>query len=268
MTQEVTKERKSTKKAVAVEGAPDKSEKTSTGSKVVKSKGKGGKETGGRKIAVLHDNPPLPGKKFYLASWISPESRQKHDVYAFKIHDMCEELDEAKDLCRYYKSLDPDFDVSVGTVGKWAPWVFDMNEIEAEYADERLTSLVKSHRENNKQANKHWKEQVGKHVEEIRHATTKEGQEALANRKEPAVSVLFKMKQLELTIKRRKAELEAMEEVYYTTYSSAERKEAKKLPLPESEPSQMQYTLLSSRDTTESETAAEIPLSFASSSHN
>jgi hypothetical protein len=205
------------------------------------------KNKGKKRIAVLHDNPPLPGKKFYLASWISPASRQPHDVYAYKIHDMCEDEDEARDLCRYYQSLDPDFDVAVGTVGKWSPWVFDMTAIEsAEYADERLTNLVRSHRETNKTEDVRWKENVDKHISEIQHATTKEGQEELANRKEPAVSMRFKMKQLELTIKRRKEELVAMEEVYHTTYTKAERAEAKKAELPLSEPLPMQYALLSS----------------------
>lgn len=209
------------------------------------SKGASSKK-GKKRIAVLHDNPPLPGKKFFLASWISPESRQKHEVYAYKIHDMCEELDTAKQLCRYYQSLDPDFNVAIGTVGKWSPWVFDENEIPAEYADQRLTDLVRSHREKNKIDDDRWKQNVDKHIGEIQHATTKEGQEELANRKEPAISMRFKMKQLELTIKRRKEELASMEEVYHTTYSKQERADAKRAELPLSEPAPMQYALLSS----------------------
>ncbi|KAJ3170018.1 hypothetical protein HDU87_000484 [Geranomyces variabilis] len=230
-----------------------------------------GKDKGKKRIAVLHDNPPLPGKKFFLASWISPASRQPHDVYAYKIHDMCEELEEARDLCRYYQGLDKDFDVAIGSVGKWSPWVFDMTAIEsAEYADERLTDLVRSHREGNKSDDKRWKENVDKHINEIQHATTREGQEELASRKEPAVSMLFKMKQLELTIKRRREELVAMEEVYHNTYSKEERAKAKKASLPLSEPVPMQYALLSSatepaagdEKSKKGETELSIPLSF------
>ncbi len=201
----------------------------------------------GKRIAVLHNNPPLPGKQFFLASWISPVSRQPHDVYAYKIHDMCDDEDEARDLCRYYQSLDPDFDVAIGSVGKWSPWVFDMADIHtAEYADERLTSLVASHRETNKTEDRQFKADVDKHVSEIKHATTKEGQQELADRKEPAIAVRFKLKQLELTIKRRRDELVALEELYHTNYTKDERAEAKRAQLPLSEPLPMQYALLNS----------------------
>ncbi|KAJ3015366.1 UNVERIFIED_CONTAM: hypothetical protein HDU68_012762 [Siphonaria sp. JEL0065] len=62
------------------------------------------------------DNPS--GKKFFLVSLASPESKQKNAVHRFKLHDMCETEDEGRLLCRYYHDLDPDFDVLLGIAGK------------------------------------------------------------------------------------------------------------------------------------------------------
>jgi hypothetical protein len=218
----------------------------------------------GRKITVLHDNPPLPGKKFYVVSMISPESPQKHDTYAFKIHDMCETLEEGRDLCRYYHNLDPDFDVFVGTVGKWSPWIWDPLEVQdAEYADQQLTELVRAHREQQKTSSTLWHNKVEEHLEQIRHAGTKEGQEELAKAKEPALSILFKIKQLELTEKRRREEREALETLLHENYSKEERQaaKAKESLFPLTEPGPMQYTLLSSSPETQGSSSREPTLS-------
>ena len=111
-------------------------------------------------ITVLHDNPLLTGKKFYLVSLISPDSRQKNSVYAFKIHDMCEEYEEAQSLAAYYNSLDPVFDVLIGTVGKWSPWVFNFDDVTPKYADERLDNLVKAHRTQARNQDRDWMNRI------------------------------------------------------------------------------------------------------------
>jgi len=200
-----------------------------------------------KRIAVLSDNPPLPGKKYFLVSMISPVSRQIHDTHGFKIHDMCETEEEARDLAVYYRNLDVDFDVAVGVVGKWLPFIFDMTNIpNAEYADEQLTELVRAHRTNKKTADKNWRENVDKHLEEIKYAGTKEGQEKLASQKEPIVSLLFKIKQLEACVKARKEELENLESIYHEKYSKEERSEMKNFKFPTFDTQPMQYTILSS----------------------
>lgn len=200
-----------------------------------------------QRISVLKDNPPLPGKKFFLASMISPEGRQKGKVYGFKLHDMCETEEEGKMLCEYYHKLDPDFDVYLGTVGKWSPWVFDPLDVgNVEYADKFMTQLLGEHRSSKRDMDVKWRHEVDQNMEHIRRGATKEGQQEMSNRKEPAVSLWFKIQQLENTIKRRKNEQEALEEIFHTKYTKAERMEAKKAKLPLSEPAPMQYELLGS----------------------
>jgi len=202
---------------------------------------------GKRKIAILRDNPPLSGKKFFLASMISPEGRQKHPVHAFKLHDMCETEEEGRQLAELYREMDPDFDVLLGTVGKWCPWVFDPLEINnVEYANKELTDLIKSHRTNRLKMDEYWHKEHEMNLNEIRKGNTVEGQMEMANRKEPPEALYFKIRQLELTIKRRKDELDDLQERFHTEYTKVERNRAKKTNLPLSEPPPMQYTLLGS----------------------
>ena len=193
-------------------------------------------------VAVLHDNPPIAGKKFFLASMISPESRNKHDVYAFKFHDVCETEEEGKKLCQYYHKLDPDFDVFLGTIGKWSPWVFDPLAIQdIQYANTQLTELVGAHRAHAKSSDSEWREDVDKHIKDIQRAATKEGQLELASKPESPESMYNKIQQLQLVIKRRKEELEAIEDIFHTNYTKEERKRAKQVSLPLTEPAPMKY---------------------------
>ena len=199
------------------------------------------------KIAVLHDNPPLSGKKFFLISMISPESRQKHSVHGFKLHDMCESEEEGKKLCEYYHKLDPDFDVLLGVTGKWCPWVFDSLEVtDVEYANTELTTLIKSHREKKSSDSELWEADVNERKYQIKENGTKEGQELAMSQKEPAVSIYFKVLQLQKLIEKRQQELVALTEYFETNYSAQEQQQAidNSHNFPDTQPIDMHYTLL------------------------
>ena len=198
----------------------------------------------GKKISVLHDNPDLPGKKFFLASIISPESRQKHDVYAMKFHDVSGEYEEAMALAEYYKNLDPDFDVFVGTMGKWCPWLFNFDEVDAVYSDKMLTELVANHRKNAKVSEKQFFDRVTAHANnELPARVTREFKEKELE-KENAVQLLYRIRQLELVVKRRQTELLSIQEIFDSgKYTDDEREGARKLEdkFPLSEPAVMRY---------------------------
>jgi hypothetical protein len=194
---------------------------------------------------------------------ISPTSTQSHKVHGIKFHDVCETEEEGRMLCKYYHNLDPDFDVYLGTVGKWCPWIFNALDVEnIEYADNFMTELIHEHRSNKRKMDTEWNNEVHDNMERIRYTATKEGQNEMANKKEATVSLWFKIQQLETTIKRRKQEKEALEDIFHTQYTKAERIEAKKAQLPLSEPLPMQYELLGS----DVSTAVPSASSFVSSS--
>jgi hypothetical protein len=199
-----------------------------------------------QKIVVLHDNPPLPGKKFFLCSMISPESRQKNKVYGFKLHDMCEDEEDAKALQQYYHSLDNDFDILVGTVGKWCPWVFNTDDIaNIQYPDQELTTLVGSHRTKQRSEDVQFKERIERHRDGIENATSVEAQKEIQSElKESCVQMLYRIKQIELVIKRRQDELASIQQVFSESYTQEERTNAENNEFPLTEPQLMYYDKL------------------------
>lgn len=196
-----------------------------------------------KKVVVLKDNPELSGKKFFLCSMISPESRQKNKVYGYKIHDMCGDMEEVNHLKRYYHNLDPDFDIFVGTVGKWAPWIFNVDDIPtAEYANEELNTLVKAHRMNKRTEDKQFIDRVNHHTREMEYTASKEAQKDKAiSEKESCTQMLYRIKQLELIVKRRQEELNGLEELYNEMYTDEEKEDANTKEFPLSEPPLMYY---------------------------
>ena len=182
----------------------------------------------------LKDNPPLPGKRFFIVSMISPESRQKHDVYGIKIHDMCDTEEEGRKLIEYYHDLDPAFDVFLGTVGRWCPWVFDPSVIkDAVYADQKLTEIMAAHREEHEKAQDSWNKRVQAKNEEMEKLKSKEYVEAKVNDRDRPVSIAYKIKQLEHIVTERQHELERYKGIFEDQYTEEEREEALKSDIPD-----------------------------------
>jgi hypothetical protein len=168
------------------------------------------------KISVFHDNPPLSGKKFFLISKVSPEGSQKNSVHGIKLHDVCETEEDGRLLCKYYHDLDPDFDVFLGTVGKWCPWMFETTEINAVYADNTLTNLISSHRELQKTTKSMWNSALEKDLAKIKEGSTVEGQQNLEedSKKRRPVTLLFKIRQMESDIANKNKELSKFQDEF------------------------------------------------------
>ncbi|KAJ3024780.1 UNVERIFIED_CONTAM: hypothetical protein HDU68_007792 [Siphonaria sp. JEL0065] len=91
----------------------------------------------------------------------------------------------------------------------------------AEYADLQLTNLLRSHRESKSKNDKLWEDNVNDRKEKIKKYGTKQGQEeAFANSKDHVVTVLFKIRQLQAVIAKRNEELERMQYIFNTEYTS------------------------------------------------
>lgn len=182
-----------------------------------------------KNVSFLFDNPPLLGKKYVLMSMVSPDHpRQKGAVHALKIHDVCDDRSEADALAQYYRRLDPVFDIYVGYIGKFFPLVFNVDDIDAEYADTQLNLLIKTHREKAKHQDQAFIEHVQKHTNKLATSTSKEAQEQISELKsETAIQMYYRIKQLELLVQRRKEELESMLEIFEEKYSEEDINEAK-----------------------------------------
>lgn len=201
------------------------------------------------------DNPPLPGKKYFIASLVSPDNeRQKCSVHSFKLHDMCGDgVDEEADrkliekLCERYRNMDPDFDVFVGTTGKWMAWVTDPLKAEdVQYVEQQQTELMRQKRKENEKVDKGF----GKEVKDAMEGNMEDVQNKrrLAGKSEPAVVVWYKMRQIEEVIKARRNELADLQDIFYKRYTKEERKEAQKADLPLSKPAPMHFNSMAGVD--------------------
>lgn len=204
----------------------------------------------GRTILQMVPDPPIEGKKFAVISVVGPGNRrQPFPTFAYKIRDVCATKEEAERRCEELSNYDR-FDTYALDVGQWVPMVDDPTLIpDAKYANTELNELISSYRQNKLDGDVRWQEEVDRNLEQIRRAGTKEGQAELAKQKEHVASVLFKIRQLERTIKYRKDELEKLQDIYHQQYNKDERRAAEKMDMPLSEPVPMQYSLWNSGDT-------------------
>lgn len=201
------------------------------------------------------DNPPLPGKIWFLVSLVSRHTtRQRGDVDGFKVHDVCDTLEEAEVLAQKYRRIDPDFDVFVQAVGKWIPWVSDpLKAKDVQYCKDQLSELLSEKRQQHQIATKGF----GKKVKDIMEDNANGIQRKRKTKVEPAVAVWFKIRQLEEYIKARKNELEPLLELFHTRYSKEERKEAKLVDLPLSKPAPMHFNAMSGMEDEDEEEEEE-----------
>lgn len=199
------------------------------------------------RIDVMRDDPPLSGQKWFCVSMVSPENpRQKAKVHAFKLRYVCEYEEEAHKMAEYLRNHDPTFDVYVGPVGKWLPWVEDptlMNNMN--FTDSHLTELIKSQAEQRAKADLAFDDRVQKELEAIKYENTPEGlaQKIKDRERESSRSLYYKMLQLRKVIEERQTELDRFTELFESElYTDKEREEALNHPYPEFQVAKSAFT--------------------------
>lgn len=74
------------------------------------------------KIDCLNEDPEIPGQKFALLSFVSPEGIMNCKVRGLMVRGVYATQSEAETACQNLKKIDKYHDVFVGPVGKWLPW--------------------------------------------------------------------------------------------------------------------------------------------------
>ena len=97
---------------------------------------------------VLSEDPAIPGQKFVVLSFLSPERVKGSEpgVRGLKVRGVYATREEAETRCKYIRdSVDNKFDVFLGEVGKWLPWDNREHVEEEVYADQALNNLMNSY---------------------------------------------------------------------------------------------------------------------------
>lgn len=193
----------------------------------------------------LPSNIPLSGRNLALVSMISPESRQKCDVYGFKIWDFAATAEDADRLVKRYHQIAPNFDIYVASVGEWLPWLWDPLKVKnIQYEEKILTDMVNAHIERAEVSRLKWEEEKNKKVNQIRYDATNDGLQKRLQEKEHILGLKYKIIQLQQLIDNRQNELKDLQSRFDTEYSEEEKTNASSYNFPDVDVEPMMFAFL------------------------
>ncbi len=100
-------------------------------------------------IDHLTEDKPIPGQEWVCLSFMSPEGIRNCSVRGLKVRGVYATRKEADDRAKELQQEDPNFDIFVGSVGKWLPWNPDVNDVDDHvYREKELNELAKGYKEN------------------------------------------------------------------------------------------------------------------------
>lgn len=103
-----------------------------------------------KKDDFLIEDPEIPGQKYVLLSFLSPEKIKdpKQKVRGLKVRGVYATREEAENQSKYLREkIDSNFDIYVGDMGKWLPWDDSDKTEEEDYAEKELNDLMKAYRQ-------------------------------------------------------------------------------------------------------------------------
>jgi hypothetical protein len=105
-----------------------------------------------KRIDYLTEDQPIQGQTWVCLSFLSPEGISNCKIRGLKVRGVFSTAEEAHSHAKHLHTIDPDFDVFVGEVGKWLPWNPDPTDVQEEvFAEKELNDLMKKYKENREQ---------------------------------------------------------------------------------------------------------------------
>jgi hypothetical protein len=107
-----------------------------------------------REIDFLKEDPALPNQKYVLLSFLSPEGIRNCKVRGLKVRGVFDDFETAKKYSETLRgSVESDFHIFIGEVGKWLPWDPEPSSVSEEnYAEKELNNLMKAYKEHQAKA--------------------------------------------------------------------------------------------------------------------
>lgn len=99
-------------------------------------------------IDYLTEDEVIPNQLWCCMSFLSPEGVRNCKIRGIKVRGVFGSESEANQHAKDLQTIDPDFHVFVGEVGKWLPMDPDPNSVSTqEYREAELNKLMKSYKE-------------------------------------------------------------------------------------------------------------------------
>lgn len=99
---------------------------------------------------LLQEDPAIKNQKYVLLSFLSPEKIKDNTqkIRGLKVRGVYATREEAEAQCKHIReSIDHQFDIYVGEVGKWLPWDDSEKTDDEDYAEKELNELMRSYRQ-------------------------------------------------------------------------------------------------------------------------
>lgn len=98
-------------------------------------------------IDHLTNDPLIDNQQWVCMSFVSPEGIKNCTLRALKIRGVFATREEADTRAKYLQSIDPDFHVFVGEVGKWLPWDPEPTSVDNnQYREDELNTLMSEYK--------------------------------------------------------------------------------------------------------------------------
>jgi len=191
-------------------------------------------------MKTLTDSAPPAGQVWALVNMVSPEGpRQKGDTYAFRLLEVCPSWDELTKRNAHYHHVCPEMDIYPLEVGKWIPWVWNVDDIkDPTYHQKALGTLLEEHKKQYENVQDHFYQRIENDRRAAAVARAKksvakaagddgtEDQEEEATSVENAISAKYRIMQLQNVVDCRSRELEFWRQRYAEDFSAEEREQA------------------------------------------
>lgn len=98
---------------------------------------------------LLTEDPEIPGQKWVLISFLSPERIKdvSQRIRGLKIRGVYSTQEDAEKASKLLRERDPYFNIYVGSVGRWLPWDDAEKTEEENYAEKELNDLMRAYRQ-------------------------------------------------------------------------------------------------------------------------
>jgi DNA repair exonuclease SbcCD ATPase subunit len=120
-------------------------------------------------IDCLEEDDPIPGQRFVLLSFVSPEGIMNCNIRGLKVRGVYDDYEKARRKADKLRENDIYHHVFVGEVGKWLPWDPNPSQIEEEeYENPELNKIMKKpHESEVRNQLNNLNELVGRHKEQL-----------------------------------------------------------------------------------------------------
>lgn len=144
--------------------------------------------SGKKEIDYLKEDPPVSGQKYVLLSFLSPEGIKNCKIRGLKVRGVYDDYELAKKKSEELRNtIEQDFHIFIGEVGKWLPWDPEPTSVgEEDYAERELNSLMKAYKENQAKAKQMYEQRK---TEMVNSALLEQENRKKANKERASVNV-------------------------------------------------------------------------------